>query len=243
MKENRLIYFIAAFAALAVKICYGTADSDALTWILAPVSWCVKILGGISFEYVSHVGYVSHAYRFIIAPSCSGMRFLILTFLMLIVSFIHVLDTQRKKAFWFAFSVGFSYLATVLINAIRITISIYLPIFLTEKGLLSGLLTAQRLHTIIGTTVYFSSLFVIYFLAGKICTKIFGASSHAKSARRRKYLGIPIFWYAATVLVLPFLGRLYHDQWEGFGQYVLLVTGICAVIVLFFALITRRAEA
>lgn len=242
MKENRLIYLIAFAAAFIVKTCCGAADSDALTWILAPVSWCVKILGGISFEYVSHVGYVSHAYRFIIAPSCSGVRFLILTFLMLIVSFTHLLQTQKKKVFWFAFSVGFSYLATVIVNAIRITISIYLPILLTEKGLLSGALTAQRLHTMIGTAVYFSSLFVIYFLAGKICTKIFGAPSHEKSARRRKYLGIPIFWYAATVLVLPFLSRIYHDQWEGFGQYALLVTGICVVIALFFALITRRAE-
>lgn len=242
MRKNGFIYLIAFAAAFAVKICCGTADSDALTWILAPVSWCVKILGGISFKYVSHVGYVSHAYRFIIAPSCSGVRFLILTFLMLIVSFTHVLDTQRKKAFWFAFSVGFSYLATILVNAIRITISIYLPIFLTEKGLLSGLMTAQRLHTMIGTTVYFSSLFVIYFLTGKICTKIFGAQSCVKSARRGKYLIIPIFWYAATVLILPFFSRLYHDQWEGFGQYALIVTGICAVIALFFALITRRAE-
>ena len=242
MRKNSFIYFIAFAAAFIVKICYGTADSDALTWILAPVSWCVKILGGISFEYVSHVGYVSHAYRFIIAPSCSGVRFLILTFLMLIVSFTHVLDTQRKKVFWFAFSVGFSYLATVIVNAIRITISIYLPILLTRKGLLSGWLNAQRLHTIIGTTVYFSSLFVIYFLVGKICTKIFGASSCAKSVRRRNCLGIPIFWYAAMVLVLPFLSRFYHDQWEGFGQYVLLVTGICAMIILFFALITRRVE-
>ena len=242
MKENRLIYFIASFAALIVKIFYGTADSDALVWILAPVSWCVKIFGGISFEYVSHVGYVSHAYRFIIAPSCSGVRFLILTFLMLIVSFTHLLGTHKKKAFWLAFSVGFSYLATILVNALRITISIYLPIFLTEKGMLSGVLTAQRLHTMIGTTVYFSSLFVIYFLAGKICTKIFGAQSSAKSVRRRNCLGIPIFCYAATVLVLPFLSRLYHNQWEGFGQYVLLVTGICAMIILFFALITRRSE-
>lgn len=242
MRKNGFIYLIAFAVAFIVKICYGTADSDALTWILAPVSWCVKILGRISFEYVSHVGYISHAYRFIIAPSCSGVRFLILTFLMLVVSFTHLPGTQRKKAFWFAFSVGFSYLATVIVNAIRITISIYLPIVLTEKGLLSGLLTAQRLHTIIGTAVYFSSLFVIYFLAGKICTKIFGAPSGAKSVRRRKYLGIPIFWYAATVLVIPFLSRLYHDQWKGFRQYALLVTGICTVIALFFALITRRAE-
>lgn len=242
MKENRLIYFIASFAALIVKIFYGTADSDALVWILAPVSWCVKILGGITFEYVSHVGYVSHAYRFIIAPSCSGVRFLILTFLMLIVSFTHDLDTQRKKIHWFAFSVGFSYLATVIVNAIRITISIYLPVFLTEKELLSGWLTEKRLHTMIGTTIYFSFLFVIYFMAERICTKIFGASSGAKSASRGKYLGIPIFCYVVMVLVLPFLSRLYHNQWEGFGQYALLVIGICAVIILFFALITRRAE-
>lgn len=235
MRKNILIYFIAVSMAFAVKIFYNTADSDALIWILTPVSWWVKILSGISFEYVSHVGYVSHAYRFIIAPSCSGVRFLLLTFMMLICSFTHLLDTPRKKVLWLAFSAGFAYIATVIVNGVRITVSIYFPLFLAKKGLMSGWITAQRLHTMIGTAVYFSFLFVIYFLAGRICANFF-RTPHGKNIK------IPVFWYFVTVLLLPFLGRLYHNKWSGFGQYVLLVTGMCAVIVLFFALITRRAD-
>lgn len=236
MKKNVLIYFIALSVAAVVKFYGSTTDSDLLVWILAPVAWWVTSLSGISFQYASHVGYVSHAYRFIIAPSCAGVRFLLLTFLMLVFSFTHLLRTPRSKALWFAFSAGFSYIATILVNGIRITISIYLPEFLIKNALMPKWLTAGGLHTMIGTAVYFSFLFVIYFLAGKVCTNFFGASCGIKS-------GIPVFWYVAMVLVIPFLSRLYHNEWNGFGQYVLIVTGICAVIVLFFALITGRAEA
>jgi len=242
MRKNGIFYLIAAFAAFAVKICADTADSDALVWILTPVSRLVQILSGISFEYVAHVGYVSHAYRFVIASSCSGVRFLLLTFMMLIFSFTHLADTQGKKAFWFAFGAGFSYIATVFVNAVRIVISIYLPVFLADQGLMPGWLTAKRLHTIIGTAVYFTFLFVIYFLAGKICMKLFGASHTEKTVRTGKKIAVPVFWYFVTVLFLPLLSRIYHKQWEGFGQYALLVTGICTVTVLFWALITRRAD-
>lgn len=242
MRKNGWIYVTAACAAFAVKCFYNTADSDALAWILTPVSWWVQILSGISFEYVPHVGYVSRAYRFIIAPSCSGVRFLLLVFLMLVFSFTHRIDTRGRKALWSAFCAGFSYIATVLVNGIRITVSIYLPLFLAEHNRMAGWLTAQRLHTMIGTAVYFSFVFVLYFQAERICMRFFAAPSCEQSVRHGKRIGIPIVWYAATVLVLPFLGRLYHREWTGFGQYALLVTGICAVIVLFFALITRRAK-
>lgn len=243
MRKNGLFYLLAVSAVFFVKVCADTADSDALVWILTPVSGWVQILSGISFEYVAHVGYVSHAYRFIIAPSCAGVRFLLLTFMMLIFSFTHLAGTQRKKVFWFAFCVGFSYITTVLVNGIRIVISIYLPLFLADKGLLPGWLTAKRLHTMIGTAVYFSFLFVIYFLAGKLCMKFFGAPHSAKAVRHGKKLVAPVFWYFVTVLFFPLLSRIYHNQWAGFGQYALLVTGICAVIVLFWVLITRRADA
>lgn len=242
MKKNVLIYFIALSVAAVVKFYGSTTDSDMLAWILTPVAWWVTSLSGISFQYASHVGYVSHAYRFIIAPSCAGVRFLLLTFLMLVFSFTHLLRTPRSKALWLAFSAGFSYIATILVNGIRITISIYLPEFLVKNALMPKWLTAGGLHTMIGTAVYFSFLFVIYFLAGKVCTNFFGASCGTKSVQHRKKIGSPVFWYVVMVLVIPFLSRLYHNEWNGFGQYVLIVTGICAVIVLFLALITRRAE-
>lgn len=236
MKKNVFIYLTALFAAAAVKFFGSTADSNCLAWILTPVSWWVASLSGISFQYVSHVGYVSRAHRFMIVPSCAGVRFLLLTFLMLVFSFTHLMHTQRRKVLWLAFSAGFSYIATVFVNGIRITISIYLPELLVRNEWMPAWLSAKGLHTMIGTAVYFSFLFVIYFLAGRICAHLFCIPHETKA-------GSPVFWYVATVLVLPFFSRLYHNQWTGFGQYVMLVSCVCAVVILFFTMIKKHAGA
>lgn len=98
MKKNLKIYLLAALAVFAVKIFYRTADSEQLSWILAPTKGWVQLLSGISFEKAVHIGYVSHEYRFIIAPSCSGVRFLLIVFVMMVFSFTHQIDTGRKKS-------------------------------------------------------------------------------------------------------------------------------------------------
>ena len=103
---------------------YRTADSEQLLWILAPTTEWVQILSGISFEKIAQVGYVSHAYRFIIAPSCSGVRFLLITFVMMVFTFIPMIDSIRKKVYWLGFSAIFSYIGTIFVNGISHTISL-----------------------------------------------------------------------------------------------------------------------
>lgn len=230
MRKNGLIYASAVFAAVLLRRFYNTADSDALIWILAPVAWWVKILGGISFKYVAKIGYVSERYQFIIAASCAGVRFLVLTFLMTVFSFTHRLETGRKKALWLLFSAGFAYITTVIVNGTRITLAIYVPLFLAKNRLMQNQITAKRLHTMIGTAVYFSFLFVLYAFAEKICTHLFGAKDCENEALCEKKMAIPVFWYAAVVLILPLLGRLYYNEWSGFFQYAALVMGVCAVV-------------
>ncbi|MDE6362749.1 MAG: exosortase K [Lachnospiraceae bacterium] len=231
MKKNLLIYIPAVLAALAIKIFYRTADSDQLSWILAPTTWWVQILSGIPFEKAPQVGYVSHEYRFIIAPSCSGVRFLLIAFVMMIFSFTHKMDSVRNKVCWLGFSAVFAYIATIFVNGIRITISIYLPIILSEHGYESAWMTAEQLHTLIGTTVYFSLLFVIYNLAGRLC-RCFLSSMETTQKNVSSHLLTPAFWYEVMVLGIPALGRWYRSDWAGFWQYAALVVGVCISIVL-----------
>lgn len=239
MKKNLLIYLPALIIVLAVKIFYQTADSDALAWILTPTSYWVSILSGISFEKVPHVGYVNHTYRFIIAASCSGVRFLLITFVMMVCSFTYRISSTRKKTLWFLCSVVFSYVSTILVNGIRITVSIFLPIILTAHNLMGKRITAEQLHTIIGTSIYFSSLFIIYYLTGKLCDRFFTKSSPAVSSKNRYCFIAPVFWYFIMVLGLPFLVRLYRSDWSGFPQYTLLVSGICALVTAAFFLFSK----
>lgn len=231
MKKNLVIYISAIIAVVVIKMYYRTADSEQLFWILAPTTKWVQILSGISFEKIVQVGYVSHEYRFIIAPSCSGVRFLLIAFIMMVFTFTSRMDSLRKKIYWLGFSAIFSYIATIFVNGIRITVSIYLPLVLADREILPAWITAEQLHTVIGTTVYFSMLFAVYYLAGRLCKTV------QKSAAKR-FL-VPTFWYFTMVLGIPAIGRLYRGDWTGFWQYTVLVTGVCALIALSFWLIGR----
>lgn len=245
LKNNWIFYLLTILAALAMRHFSRVTDSDTLLWILAPTTRWAGILGGIPFEYLPHMGYVNHFYRFLIAPSCSGIRFMMVSFLMLIFSFIHRFSLSRAKAFWFGCSAVFSYLFTIFVNGIRITIAIYLPIPLEKAGLLTGLLNPDRLHTLIGTVVYFSSLCVFYPLASCLCRYLFVllsdkyADSFSSASEPESKLLIPAFWYLLAVLVIPFAGRVLRNDWEGFGSYALLISVACIIILAVSRLIRR----
>ena len=245
LKNNWIFYLITILAVLTMRHFSRITDSDALLWILAPTTRWAGILGGIPFEYLPHMGYVNHFYRFLIAPSCSGIRFMMITFLMLIFSFIHKFSSSRAKAFWFGISAVFSYLSTIFVNGIRITLAIYLPIPLEKAGLLTGLLNSDRLHTLIGTVVYFSALCVFYPLASCLCQYLSSllsdkcADSFSSASEPESKLLIPAFWYLLAVLVIPFAGRMIRNDWDGFIPYALLISGAC-IIILAVSLLIRR---
>ncbi|MCM1124057.1 MAG: exosortase K [Eubacterium sp.] len=213
-----------AVIVLVMNYFCRTSDSDALTWILTPTTRWVSVLSGISFEYLPHQGYVNHFHQFLIAAPCAGSRFLLLTFLMLVFSF-PVLDLC-KKYLWFGFSMVFAYVSTIFVNGIRITVSIYLPVILEKNGFLNGWLTHDRLHTLIGTVSYFTFLCVIYWMASVIRSYVFD-----QMARKAGWkVIVPAFWYLLIVLALPFAKRLYHNEWDGFGQYAAVVVGVCVSV-------------
>lgn len=245
VKKNWMFYLLTILFAMAMRYFSRLTDTDALLWILSPTTRWAGILGGISFEYLPHMGYVNHLYRFLIAPSCSGIRFMMITFLMLIFSFIHRFSLSRAKVFWFGISAVFSYLYTIFVNGIRIAAAIYLPIPLEKAGLLTGLLNPDRLHTLIGTVVYFSSLCVFYPLASCLCQYLFAllsdkcADSFSSASEPESRLLIPAFWYLLAVLVIPFAGRVIRNDWEGFVPYMLLISGSC-IIILAVSLLIRR---
>lgn len=226
------------------QLCH-ISDSDTLTWILTPTARWVSILSGIPFEYLPHSGYVNHFHQFLIAPACSGIRFMLLTFLMLVFSFLKpgatltTAASARKRYGWIVFSILFSYLSAVFVNGIRISVSIYLPLMLENRGLLNGALTPDRLHTLIGSAVYFSSLYLIYAIADFICRHGFLRENKNSVSMAEKrpdaFLSrsvIPAFWYLLIVLAVPFLGRLCRNEWEDFGAYAALILCVCLSVIL-----------
>lgn len=249
--QNGMFIIAAAVVTLVMYHFCRVYDSDALTWILTPTARWVSVLSDIPFVYLPHQGYVNHDYRFLIAPSCAGCRFMLIMFLVMV--FIDGMPDDReekrrqssnirKRWLWFGCSLGLAYVFTIFVNGIRIIVSIYLPIVLEEKQLMEGWLTPNRLHTLIGTVTYFISLCVLYLLALSIHSYFFNREKRDRkagkgvargaAARMATYrsLSVPIFWYLLVVLALPFVKRAYHHDLAGFGQYAAVICGVCGSV-------------
>lgn len=245
VKGYWIFYLIGLAAVFGIKYFYRKAGSDDLQWILTPTAWWVRILSGIPFEYEPHIGYINHHYRFIIAASCSGVQFMTITIATLIYSFVHRMRTMRRGFFWIILSFAISYFFTIFVNGFRIIVSIYLPIYLQGRDIYNGWMTPERLHTIIGTAVYFTSLFTIYHIAGYAAKRIAGRLEEksdpiSPKCSSRSFVQIlrkcitPMFWYFAIALGIPLINRAYKSDYEKFAEYAMLMTVICLAIIVLF---------
>lgn len=275
LHDNFIFYLTGLLVILGLKCYYRQADCDSLLWILGPTAHWVTFLSKIPFTYISGTGYVNHSLRMVIAPSCSGVRFMTITFAMLVFSFVHVAGAQRAESAyggagngklcgkarglgWIAASAFFSWVITVFVNGLRIIAAVYLPLYVEEAGLMRGMLTQDRLHTMIGVAVYFAALLAIYRLVGGLLQKIPGSAPALREdcdhsvhltdtcteGMGDRFLPLfvrkcvpPLFWYFAFTLGVPFVSRVYSGNTAGFTEFVTLVTGCCGIILLLYIIV------
>lgn len=254
LRQNMIFYIIGFFILFGMKYFYSKADCEGLRWILGPTARWVEALSGIPFVYERGMGYVNHGLRFLIAPSCSGVQFLIIMAAMLIFSFVHEaadfrlpdrlpLSRTTKGISWIAVSLLLSYVLTVFVNGLRIIAAIYLPSFFERIHAFGSFLTPDRLHTMIGVVVYFAALLTIYQLAGLLLYRGDGTDKDRPFLQIVRKCLSPVFWYFFIVLGIPFLNRAYHRSGKQFTEFVLLVTLCCGTVLLLYclgALIRRR---
>lgn len=101
LRHNSIFYVTGFLLIFCMKYYYSRAGVPELQWLLAPTAGWVSLLSGIPFEYIREVGYINHDLKMIIAPSCSGMQFMMVTAAMLIFSFVHLsgsLFTRQSAA-------------------------------------------------------------------------------------------------------------------------------------------------
>ena len=259
LRENFIFYLAGMSIILGLKCYYRQADCDSLLWILAPTARWVEILSRIQFTYISGTGYVNHGLRMVIAPSCSGVRFMVILFATLVFSFVHIMASScsssgngnarnrcqylpeaavlRAKALagglgWIGASVFLAWILTVFVNGLRIITAVYLPMYLEEAGLMGGFLTQDRLHTIIGAVVYFAALLTIYRAVGRMIRKRVKSPGLTEKKDVICKCAPPVFWYFVLTLGLPFISRVSGSSTAGFAEFAALVTGCCALVLL-----------
>ena len=269
LRGNCIFYLTGILLVLGIKYYYSQADCDSLLWILTPTTRWVEFLSGIPFTYISGTGYVNHDLRLLIAPSCSGVQFMIITIATLVFSFVHIAaSSQETSDFksvlrvcrgmgWIAACMVFSWLFTIMVNGLRIIVAIYLPLYLGDAGLMGGILTSDRLHTVIGVVVYFTALLTLYRLVDYTVQRKITLTGHSQNNNfgrikdngikdngiknnsiisRERFLKTltrkcipPIFWYFLMTLGLPFLNRAYLKSGTGFMEFAILI--ICCIVL------------
>ena len=99
--RNHMPFYLSGLILIfVIKYFYSRAGAAQLLWLLAPTAGWVSLLSGIPFEYIQEVGYVNHEMKILIAPSCSGMQFLLIAAAMLLFSFVHLATDGGSRWHW-----------------------------------------------------------------------------------------------------------------------------------------------
>jgi exosortase K len=186
------VFLCALGAAFALKRFYSTASAADLRFVLAPTTWLVEVAaGGQRFDWTSG-GYLSTERRFLVAPACAGVNFLIVAFASLVLGFVRPSRPAWQNAGILVASAAAAYVTTVLANALRILIAI--PLW--THGLSLGWLTGARLHELVGVVVFLGMLLLLHLAAGRFtCAPA--------------QVWVPLLPYAGMLLVAPLLRGAY----------------------------------
>ena len=174
----------------AVKHHCSTAGADELAFLLRPTAAMVEFATGHAFSAERGAGFISRELHVVIAPVCSGANFLVVAFTALVLGFSARARGNVRKVAWFCASATLAYLATLLINAARITLSLRLA----EPG--ESPLSGEAAHRLLGIVTYLAGLLALYAVAGRLFSKrTLSASDFAVA------LGV----YTAVTLLTPWL--------------------------------------
>ncbi|MEP7074233.1 MAG: exosortase K [Acidobacteriota bacterium] len=221
--------------SFGLKFYYSTANANDLRWILAPTAWLVSLVTGMTFQFEPYGGYLSFDRTFLIAPACSGVNFLVISFLVLTLG---KLWRRSPHAFRWPFlpaAVSIGYLSTIIANTARISAAILLRPFT------SGLtwIDPEEVHRLEGIIIYFGFL-ILVFVASERIDKARTIDKTKVSGVVRRFPILLLVYYAVT-LGIPIINGAFRDQ--AFWKHTLFVLFTPIILVLpLVAYLTDHAE-
>lgn len=212
--------------ALFLKQYYSLATSDQLAWIIRPTAFLTQCLSGIVFSEEGSYGWVDPDNRYLIAPACAGVNFLIITWCM--VSFWGILHWRSLPtlAGWLLVSGVMAFGSTLIANSLRIWASIHLY----DADIYGDHLDQQTMHRLIGVSVYYLFLCFNSWLVSRMLEKK-GVQTRFGQRASQLWL-IPLCWYLIISLGLPLLNKAYQAQPQGFLEHAVLVAGTAVLLTL-----------
>jgi len=199
-----------------------------LRWILAPTTWLTSLFVSGEFAFQAGQGYLSREQSVLISPACAGVNFLVVALLSLVLGFSNDFVGLRQRGYWLATSVGLAYLTTLLVNALRIGLSIAAAHLAAR---LTGL-TFQSVHRLLGIFIYLAGL-----LSLCLTVQLWLSSRGVRPAkpgplRRNRAPLLALGCYAAVTLLVPLLGGAAHnpEYWSHAAPVSVLVVVSAALL-------------
>lgn len=230
MMLNRLIIktsimIICLTIAWGLKYQYSKGNSDSLRWILAPTAYLVEITGDMRFEKERGAGYIDHESGIIIAPSCSGVNFMIIVFCLSAYRGLTKTGKTGQQFMWIIASLAGAYIYTLLVNTFRIHLSIYS----IRRDFLQAWFSGETVHLIEGVLVYFISLIILNSLLSRIMGPDFIKKSEKPCIFIRRLL-LPFSFYLFFTLLVPVLNHGGLIRNNGFSRYTFIVLISCFIV-------------
>lgn len=224
--EAIITCFTALVAVLILKLGFSKATSGDLQWVLAPTAYLVELMSGAVFVHEPPAGFISRELGVNIAPVCSGINFMILSFCMIFFSFSHRLTRRGQKLLWLVLCMVVSYLATIAVNGMRIAAC--LPVI--HNDIQYGWITPDRLHRAMGIVIYFAALFPLWALTDRLSAEMTRkVRANAAPGKKAVFL-IPIFWYLLITIIVPLLNGGVRANTGRFLEHGLTIIVLCGAI-------------
>jgi len=155
IKKETLPYYVLAFALfIGLKIAYRNADNSTLIWLLKPINYLFSLFTASAWVYDEEVGFFHASYNIVIDKSCSGGNFFILSFMMILISWISIFKKHKSKIIFILISLCISYVFTIFVNTSRIIVLFKLQEFQLDSF--------QWIHEATGSFIYLVFLILLY---------------------------------------------------------------------------------
>jgi exosortase K len=189
--------------AYALKSFASRAGARELDWLLGPTAALVTRMTGHAFSRELGAGYTSRELFVVIAPVCSGANFAIIAFSALACSFVVRFTHALGKLAWVAACVPVAYAATVLANALRITLALEVARPLATAGFASP----ENAHRAVGVVVYLGCLLALHALFARLLDRHAAPGRLERSVSRSipGSAAVPIVGYVVMTVVTPLL--------------------------------------
>jgi exosortase K len=227
--QSSILTPLAALAlAWLLKHHYSHASAEDLRWILAPTTWLTSLFVSGEFAFQAGQGYLSREQSVLISPACAGVNFLVVALVSLVLGFSGQFAGRRQRAYWLATSVGLAYLTTLLVNTLRIGLSIAIGHLATRA---TGL-TFQSVHRLLGIFIYLAGLLSLCLTVQLWLSSRSARRGKPVQLRRNRAPLLALGCYVAVTLLVPLLGGAarHPEYWSHAAPVSVLVVVSAALL-------------